>query len=324
MLENTLKNCAVFIHSNPIDVSSYANKHVGSHQISLLDYQEPRACLWYRDFSDITLTRITYGSKVRLQSLGLDDIFHLQIVTSGSCIFRANKKSVTIQKGDMLFLNPNESFSMEYSNDCEKIIIILPKRIILQTIHDNQSSIPKEGLRFNYTPIKLRDHRLLMKLLDLIFKEAEISPLSLSSLSIYSKLLVTKLLEIFSNNLQAYQEPIPDNNFCKMDRYISDNIKEDISADDLAQLIKVSKRTVYGIFSRYKSVTPNHYIKQKKLLTIHRIIQINSKDFRNITEIALDHGFMHLGRFSNDYRKMFGELPSETYKKSNPTKDAFK
>ena len=33
---------------------------------------------------------------------------------------------------------------------------------------------------------------------------------------------------------------------------------------------------------------------------------------RNITEVALDYGFSHLGRFSSDYRKLFGELPSET------------
>jgi len=32
----------------------------------------------------------------------------------------------------------------------------------------------------------------------------------------------------------------------------------------------------------------------------------------NVTAIALDHGFGHLGRFSAYYRQRFGELPRET------------
>jgi AraC-like DNA-binding protein len=29
----------------------------------------------------------------------------------------------------------------------------------------------------------------------------------------------------------------------------------------------------------------------------------------------MDYGFLHLGRFSDSYRKQFGELPSDTLKR---------
>jgi len=32
----------------------------------------------------------------------------------------------------------------------------------------------------------------------------------------------------------------------------------------------------------------------------------------SVTDIALDCGFVHLGRFSGQYRQAYGELPSET------------
>nr|WP_289711683.1 helix-turn-helix domain-containing protein [Escherichia coli] len=36
---------------------------------------------------------------------------------------------------------------------------------------------------------------------------------------------------------------------------------------------------------------------------------------RNLTELALDFGFAHLGRFAEQYRRQFGELPSETLRR---------
>ncbi len=35
----------------------------------------------------------------------------------------------------------------------------------------------------------------------------------------------------------------------------------------------------------------------------------------SITETAMEWGFYHLGRFSRQYKRMFGELPTETKKR---------
>jgi transcriptional regulator GlxA family with amidase domain len=38
-------------------------------------------------------------------------------------------------------------------------------------------------------------------------------------------------------------------------------------------------------------------------------------DSRSVTEVALSWGFSHMGRFSQEYRKAFGERPIETRRK---------
>jgi AraC-like DNA-binding protein len=41
-----------------------------------------------------------------------------------------------------------------------------------------------------------------------------------------------------------------------------------------------------------------------------------------VTSVALDCGFTHLGRFSLDYAKEFGEPPSETLRRARRTRAA--
>ncbi|HAJ87914.1 MAG TPA: AraC family transcriptional regulator, partial [Pseudomonas sp.] len=54
---------------------------------------------------------------------------------------------------------------------------------------------------------------------------------------------------------------------------------------------------------------------QRKLEQIHGRLSDPSARVRNITEIAMDYGFMHLGRFSESYKSTFGELPSDTLRR---------
>jgi AraC-like DNA-binding protein len=53
------------------------------------------------------------------------------------------------------------------------------------------------------------------------------------------------------------------------------------------------------------------------LIHVRKTLRDSSGIARNVTEVALDYGFMHLGRFSSEYKKMFGELPSATLKNRN-------
>jgi AraC family ethanolamine operon transcriptional activator len=85
----------------------------------------------------------------------------------------------------------------------------------------------------------------------------------------------------------------------------------------LAKNAGVSERTLRSICLEYFGVSPQRYI------TIHRLNQARqdliASDPRQtkIATIAGKLGFWHLGRFSSQYRELFGELPSESLAKYN-------
>jgi len=103
--------------------------------------------------------------------------------------------------------------------------------------------------------------------------------------------------------------------FGRIADYIDEHLKRDISVEQLAELANMSLRSLYLLFERKVGTTPKSYIRQRKLEQIHGRLSDPSAKVRNITEIAMDYGFMHLGRFSESYKSTFGELPSDTLRR---------
>jgi AraC-like DNA-binding protein len=129
--------------------------------------------------------------------------------------------------------------------------------------------------------------------------------------NLYREILSKKLLFFFDSNVALDKGGVDSNAKMKnIIQYIDENIRDEIAAEDLAEIANVSVRSIYNSFSNAFSTTPRKYIKDRKLSRIRD--ELRSGSVRNITEAAFSYGFMHLGRFSCDYKKLFGELPSET------------
>jgi len=79
---------------------------------------------------------------------------------------------------------------------------------------------------------------------------------------------------------------------------------------------EASWRTLDYAFRERFDLTPKQYLTAARL---HRVRQglMRSGGELAISEIAAYHGFWHMGKLAADYRRHFGELPSETVKRSD-------
>lgn len=76
----------------------------------------------------------------------------------------------------------------------------------------------------------------------------------------------------------------------------------------------ISWRTLDRAFKERFGVTPKQYIVATRLIGVRRAL-LTAPSEATVTDVASDWGFWHLGRFSSDYKHMFGELPSQTLRR---------
>jgi len=75
--------------------------------------------------------------------------------------------------------------------------------------------------------------------------------------------------------------------------------------------VNVSERTLHAAFRENLGTTPKAYLKMLRLNSAHHDLLRGGARTR-VTDVALDWGFVHFGWFSQDYRRLFGETPSQT------------
>ena len=59
-------------------------------------------------------------------------------------------------------------------------------------------------------------------------------------------------------------------------------------------------------------VSPKQYLQIYRLNQVQRRLQHSRDSETTVAREAEAWGFWHMGQFSRDYRRMFGELPSQT------------
>ena len=99
--------------------------------------------------------------------------------------------------------------------------------------------------------------------------------------------------------------------------YIHDNPEEPSSISQLCEVAGVSERTLRYGFQDLFSVPPKQYLLYRKLHQVRRKLMSEVGSRQQIADIANSNGFWHMGQFAADYRKLFGELPSQTRRKKH-------
>lgn len=100
-------------------------------------------------------------------------------------------------------------------------------------------------------------------------------------------------------------------------REFIDSIPNDpLTVLDLCRVLGVSRRTLQYSFAKIHGIAPLVYLRYVRLNRARRDLSLPRNDRMTVASVATHWGFWHLGRFSLDYRRLFGELPSDTLQRA--------
>lgn len=85
---------------------------------------------------------------------------------------------------------------------------------------------------------------------------------------------------------------------------------------ELCRQLGASPRKLSYCFNEYLGLSPARYLRLLRLLGVHRALRQAGTAHSSVQALAADWGFWHLGQFASDYRRQFGELPSQTLRRA--------
>jgi AraC-like DNA-binding protein len=98
----------------------------------------------------------------------------------------------------------------------------------------------------------------------------------------------------------------------RFEDYLAARQCEPIYLAEICAAIGVTERTLRAYCHDTFKVGPVHFLWLRRMHLARRALLQADPASTTVTEVATDHGFWELGRFSVEYRSLFGESPSVT------------
>jgi transcriptional regulator GlxA family with amidase domain len=103
---------------------------------------------------------------------------------------------------------------------------------------------------------------------------------------------------------------------CCIEHLLQNDRGEQLHVEDLCRAAAVSERTLRNAFRKVHGVSPYRYLRGVRMTQARQALLSAGSGQGTVTEVAMQFGFLELGRFSVDYRSAFGECPSATLRRA--------
>jgi AraC-like DNA-binding protein len=273
---------------------------------------------------DVSMSFLRYGSEVQVIAPALPDFYLFQLTLTGHVRILASRFDLVLEPGSVFVMNPGIAFRKHWSRDARQLMLKIPRHRLQARLREELGEQSLRPVAFESHPCAADDRRnALMRLLEFLCRDlADSKGLAAGALvrRDMENMLLSAILaavphdqsEVCGNALS----PAAPHYVRRAELYLREAISRPVALGELACATGVSPRSLQAGFRRFRATTPAQFSRDLRLDLARQALCVKSSCERSVTEVALEFGFFHLGRFAKCYVDRFGETPSATLRRS--------
>lgn len=253
---------------------------------------------------DAAIGLLRYGTEVEVVAPALD-FYIAQFTLDGEVAFHTERFETLLKPGTLFVMNPGLRYRKTWSRDAQQLMIKIPRQRL--------SAHAGRPVRFAHIPARIGEAEGLVGLVAHICRDLA----NERGLSAHAGLR-REMEDLLLSGLIATQKSVAGDDYepnylRRAEAHIRSQFGRSVGISELVAVAGVRERTLQQAFRRYRDCTPLELSRDIRLDAARAAMLSGAGAC--VTEIALEFGFQHFGRFAQSYAARFGEKPSATVKR---------
>ena len=275
-----------------------------------------QATIGYCSLNKIKLFYGHWECSLRLQVPYLP-FFMQSFPICGSCEAASNGIAMTSSPSNGFLAEPGV-VSFSPASDYEHLVTQFDPDALLKTISALAGTPTVGQLKLDRSCFGARRQaRLSQGLVGLLVDELDVEgaiPSPVVAAELEQAILVAFLYgnkHNYSKLLDGQSKPAGPWQVRRVEEYIEANWDQPIAIEALAVVANTSARSIFHSFKEHRCCSPMNFVKHVRLRHANEMLSAHACE-TSVTSVAFACGFGNLGHFASDYKRAFGEMPSET------------
>ncbi len=272
----------------------------------------------------LSFNSFAYSTDVSIEPGIMESFFLVQMVMRGAEELRYGEQHFDLRPGTISVIGPDAAVRKFSPAGTEKLLVRVDRQLMEALCIQHLGHDLREPLRFHVVmpPESPLGHSLRSTigfLHEQLGAPASVfsSPLMVANLEhvLATSLLVSQPSNYFEE-LNAPAPAIAPAFVRRAEEYIETRADEPITVADVVRHAGVSTRSLFAGFRKYRNTTPMAHLQLVRMRKARAELLTPQTANVKVIDVAVRWGFGHLGRFAAEYRRIFGEAPSDTLRRS--------
>ena len=282
--------------------------------------------LYSKKLGRISLHMLEYGAQVKVEPDCFEGFVLVEIPLRGGGRYRCGRESLDGDTAHAVVMSPGKPVHLDLAPSLSQLIVKVDQQLIDRTCAAHLGCQAREPVSFDLG-LDLNGHagRAWMSTLRHAIDGSETFPELLDN-AIYcahiEQMLIDALLYAHPHNLShrfALTHALPAVAPAYVRRavdYLEAHAAEPVTVESLAEAVGVSARALFNAFRSTYDQTPMGYLRELRLHRVREALLEGAPHAESLTQLAMQWGFFHYGRFAQYYGERFGERPQDTLRRS--------